>query len=84
VTLLKAFDDTDFQYDIRCEMGYIEKDSTHSVSRKLIQIIFYFVEDIDLIRRFCLGHFLEVNVIFSINVKRISLMINIGLSNEGK
>ena len=81
MALLKALDDARFTFETFKEVVY-EGDTT--ISCKLVQIVFWLLDKVDLIRRFCSGHLIEVDATFRMNDKRMPLITSVGLINENK
>ena len=81
MALLKALNDARFTFKTFKEVVY-EGDTT--ISRKLVQIVFWLLDRIDLIRRFCLGYLIEVDATFRTNDKRMSLITSVELINENE
>ena len=51
--------------------------------RKLVQIVFWREEAVEMIQRFCSGHVVSVDATFSTNNKRMPLLTAVGVTNEG-
>ena len=81
MALLKALDNARFTFKTFKEVVY--KGDT-AISRKLVQIVFWLLDRVDLIRRFCLGYLIEVDATFRTNNKRMSLITSVELINENK
>ena len=81
VALLKALDDAGFTFETFEEVVY-EGDT--AISRKLVQIVFWLLDGVNLIRRFCSGHLIEADATFRTNDKRIPLITSVGLTNENE
>ena len=54
------------------------------ISCKLVQIVFWLLDKVNLIYRFCSDYLIKVDAIFRINNKRMPLIISIGLTNKNK
>ena len=81
MALLKALDDAGFTFETFEEVVY-EGDT--AISRKLVQIVFWLSDGVDLIRRFCSGHLIEADATFRTNDKRMPLITSVGLTNENE
>ena len=81
MALLKALDNAGFTFETFEEVVY--KGDT-AISRKLVQIVFWLLDRVDLIRRFCSGHLIEADATFRTNNKRMSLITSVELTNKNK
>ena len=81
MALLKALNDARFTFETFEEVVY--KGDT-AISYKLVQIVFWLLDRVNLIRRFCSGHLIEVDATFRTNDKRMPLIISVGLTNKNK
>ena len=84
MALLKALDDAGFTFETFEEVAYAEDDTEQTTpkGRKLVQIVFWLLDSVDLIRRFCSSHLIEANATFRTNDKRMPLITSIGLMNK--
>ena len=81
MALLKALNDARFTFETFKKVVY---EGDIAISRKLVQIVFWLLDRVDLIRRFCLGYLIEVDATFRTNNKRMSLITSVELINENE
>ena len=81
MALLKALNDARFIFKTFEKVVY--KGDT-AISYKLVQIVFWLLDRVNLIRRFCLGYLIEVDAIFRTNNKRMPLITSVELTNKNK
>ena len=81
MALLKALNDARFMFETFEKVVY-EGDT--AISCKLVQIVFWLLDKVDLIRRFYLGHLIEVDTTFRTNNKRMPLITSVRLTNENE
>ena len=81
MALLKALDDARFMFETFEKVVY--KGDT-AISRKLVQIVFWLLDEVDLICRFCSGHLIEADATFRTNDKRMPLITSVELTNENE
>ena len=81
MALLKALNNARFTFETFEKVVY-KGDTT--ISRKLVQIVFWLLDRVNLIRRFCLDYLIEADTTFRTNDKRIPLITSVGLINENK
>jgi MULE transposase domain len=80
--LLKALDEAGFKHQAKVKIEY-EEGSEIPMNRKLVQIVFWLEEGVNLVQQFISGHLLQLDATFSTNSHRMPLITSVGVSNEG-
>ena len=81
MALLKALNDARFTFKTFKKVVY-KGDTT--ISYKLVQIVFWLLDRVDLICRFCSDYLIKVDAIFRMNNKRMPLITSVKLINKNK